>query len=533
MFQVTAVDTAPSLQAMEAQTNLFGLSPVAPETAHRPKLTAAERQRETKVKPIDRAQLRWIHLDVEALIGLDHPARAIWELTKKLDLTKFYEPIVSAQGRAGRAGWDPRLLLSIWLYSYSRGESSARAIAREMAYEPGLMWLAGMGEVNHDKLSSFRRNNKEALDELFTQQLAAMEASGWVDLDQVMHDGTKIKAQAGADSMRRKPTLEQHLERARQVVKELGNPEDEASSVKRRAAKERAARERVEVLEEAVKQMEQLQAHKKEEEKGKVRVSVTEPDARVMKHGDGAIAPSYNVQISTDAKNTVIVGLHLTQCSSDSGSLGDGVDVVEQNMGRPPAQVVADGSYTNQATIIDMAERNQDFVGSLASRSERKAAGLKGNGIDTAFGSEFFKILPESKELECPAGKRLPYARQSKKKKNVYDQYQASTGDCQACAHRAKCSPKGTKGRIVNILVSEPEEITAFRDKMQTEAAKAAYKKRGPVAEFPNAWIKEKFGLRKFRLRGMVKAGTEALWACLTYNTMQWIRLSKQAAAAA
>jgi transposase len=519
---------------MEVQDNLFGLAPVRPEAPiDRPKLTAAERQRETKVKPIDRNQFRLISLDVESLIGLDHPARAIWELTKKLDLTKFYEPIVSAQGMAGRAGWDPRLLLSIWLYSYSRGENSARAISREMAYEPGLMWLSGLGEVNHDKLSSFRRNNKEALDELFTQQLAAMEASGWVDLDQVMHDGTKIKAQAGADSMRRKPTLEQHLERARQVVKELGNPEEEQSSVKRRAAKERAAKERVQVLEEAVQQMEQLQADKKEEEKDKVRVSLTEPEARLMKNGDGAIAPSYNVQLSTDAKNTVIVGLHLTQCSSDSGSLADGVDVVEQNMGRPPEQVVADGGYTNRETIIEMAERNQDFIGSMANQSERKAAGLKGNGIDAAFGSEFFKILPESQELECPAGKRLPYARKSNKNGNVYDQYQASARDCQACEHRTKCCPKSSMGRIVNVLKSEPEAVKGFRDKMKTEAAKAAYKKRGPVAEFPNAWIKEKFGLRKFRLRGIAKAGIEAMWACLTYNTMQWIRLSKQAAEAA
>ena len=67
--------------------------------------------------------------------------------------------------------------------------------------------------------------------------------------------------------------------------------------------------------------------------------------------------------------------------------------------------------------------------------------------------------------------------------------------------------------------------MTAFREKMQTTAAKQAYQNRGPVAEFPNAWIKEKFGIRKFRLRGLAKAGVEALWGCLTYNVMQWIRL--------
>jgi len=38
------------------------------------------------------------------------------------------------------------------------------------------------------------------------------------------------------------------------------------------------------------------------------------------------------------------------------------------------------------------------------------------------------------------------------------------------------------------------------------------------VAETPNLWIKAKFGLRQFSVRGWSKVGMEALWACLTYN---------------
>jgi hypothetical protein len=62
---------------------------------------------------------------------------------------------------------------------------------------------------------------------------------------------------------------------------------------------------------------------------------------------------------------------------------------------------------------------------------------------------------------------------------------------------------------------------------METEEAKAIYRQRGEVAEFPNAWNKEKIGLRKFSLRGKVKAGIELTWACLTYNAMLWIRLCR------
>jgi IS5 family transposase len=62
-------------------------------------------------------------------------------------------------------------------------------------------------------------------------------------------------------------------------------------------------------------------------------------------------------------------------------------------------------------------------------------------------------------------------------------------------------------------------------EKMKTPEAQAIYRERKRVAEFPNLCLKEKFGLRRFRVRGLVKATCEAIWACLTYNIQQWVRL--------
>jgi hypothetical protein len=53
------------------------------------------------------------------------------------------------------------------------------------------------------------------------------------------------------------------------------------------------------------------------------------------------------------------------------------------------------------------------------------------------------------------------------------------------------------------------------------------------VAEFPHAWIKSKFGLAWLRLRGLVKAETELMWAVLTYNLTHYFRLKAQAQAIA
>ena len=60
---------------------------------------------------------------------------------------------------------------------------------------------------------------------------------------------------------------------------------------------------------------------------------------------------------------------------------------------------------------------------------------------------------------------------------------------------------------------------------MKTAEAQEIYKQRAQTAEFPIAWLKEKIGLRRFRVRGLLKAELEALWACITHNLQHWVRL--------
>jgi transposase len=481
-----------------------------------------------KLKSVNRQQTMMATIEVEELIPLDHKARAIWEVVGSRDLSRFYEPLRTTQGCAGRPAWDPHLLVSLWIYAYSEGISSAREIERLMEWERGLQWLGGMATVNCHTLSDFRVEHKKALDELFAGLLVALEKAGLVSLEQVMHDGTKIRAQAGADSFRREKTTRERLAEVRQAVEALGDPRAEAPLKDRKqGARERAVRERAERLEAAVKEIEELQAEQKSEaDKAEVRVSLSEPEARLMKHGDHAIAPSYNAQITTEAENKIIVGAHLSACSSDAQSLMPAIEEVARNLEKKPEQVVVDGGFTNRENIMQCAAQQIDLVGSLADPKERSAAAMKAMGIDPRFAPSKFRILEDGKKLECPAGCQLESWRQSRKRGDLYQQYRARGADCAVCRHQPQCCPKRTKqGRTVSIRLEEQADVAAFRQKMETAEYRAIYRKRGGVAEFPNAWIKEKLGLRKFRVRGLVKAGSELLWACLTYNIMQWVRL--------
>ena len=476
-----------------------------------------------KLIPIDRSQNRWVPMVVEALIPEDHKARGIWELTGRLELGRYSHKIRSAEGSAGRAAWDPRLMISLWLYGYSEGITAARELERAMEYEPGLQWLSGMEVINHHTLGDFRVEHGEELNELFAQLLVVLEQVGLVRLERVMHDGTKVRAQAGGDSFRREKTVREKLVQARELVREdPGGMGDQ----RREAAQKRARREREERLNQALQELEKIRASKhSEEDKQQARVSVSEPEARMMKHGDDAIAPSYNLQVSTDAKAGVIVGADLSQHSEDAHGLEPAVEVVKENLGRQPQQMVADGGFTNRETIEKMEARGIDFIGSLPDPRQRSEAAMKSVGIDPRFAPHFFLFQPESNRMECPAGKPMHYVGQSRKRGHHYRQYRAEGKDCQVCPYQQPCCPRAPwKGRMVSRLEKEHAVVAKFREKIARPEVQAIYRQRGAVAEFPFAWIKEKFGMRKFQLFGIAKARLEAVWACLAHNVMIWIR---------
>ena len=195
-------------------------------------------------------------------------------------------------------------------------------------------------------------------------------------------------------------------------------------------------------------------------------------------------------------------------------------------MGRAPQQAVVDGGYTSKDNIILAEAQKVDLIGSLGDPGQRVANALKSSGIGAGFEPSAFVQIEGTNCLQCPAGRQLAYVRQSQKRHTRYAQYQAPAADCAACAMKSQCCPKSEgKGRTVSVVVKEPEAVIAFRQKMGQEEAKAIYKQRGAVAEFPNAWLKDKINLWKFRLRGLAKVATEALWACFTYNVMVWERL--------
>lgn len=484
-----------------------------------------------RLASIDRRQLVLRTVDVERLIDEEHSARSIWELIGRLDLSLYHAQIEAVEGRAGRDHTDPQLLISLWLYAYSRGISSAREVARQCEFEPGFQWLCALQAISHRTLSGFRSENKAALDDLFVQVLGMLSAEGLITLERVTLDGTKIKANAGGNTFRRREKLQAHLELAREQVRILNAEEEQEESAAKQqaAARRRAARQRASRLEAAVREVERLQEEKKHDRKQFVaRASSTDPDAHVMRNGEGGTVPSYNVQLLTDTTHGLIVNVEATTDAIDYRQLKPALERCQTALGQKPKQVVADGDYTNHASVQAAAECGVDFYGSWQDSWKPvayDACGRSGNFLSSAFTYD-----PKRDCFTCPAGQILTHQARLNRGNGVLTHvYRPRKTVCAKCPLRSKCAPPKARAAWWRSItrIEEPAATTAFKTKMATPEARQIYAQRSQIAEFPHAWIKQRCGLRQFRCRGRLKVAMEATWACLSYNLARWFSMRR------
>ena len=485
---------------------------------------------EWRVKVVNRQQLVMQTLDVEQLVGEDHPARSLWEFVGRQNLRSFYEPIRAVEGGVGRSAWDPQMLICLWVYAYSDGVSSAREIERLCQYQPVYQWLSGLQVVNYHTLSDFRVSHGEALRELFVEVLGVLASEGLITLHRVMHDGTKIKANASRSSFRRQDRLQRHLQQAREQIEHLEAKSGQPVDRRMQQAQKRAAEDRRRRLEQAVQELEKVREKKSGKEKDQARVSSSDPEARIMRHADGGFSPSYNLQLSTDAASKMIVGVGISQNSSDFEELEAAMQEVKSNTGQLPGQLVVDGGYVSGDNIVQMSREEIEMIAPLPD-NEARTAGLGKRRQDPKYAAEQFTYQPANNTYRCPEGQTLVYISQEISHGQTQFLYRAPMESCQGCAAKANCcAANQAMGRSITRREPLPE-VRQFYQRMATPQAQAIYKQRSEVAEYPNLWLKEKFQLRRFRVRGATKVKIEALWASLAFNFCQWVRLTIPASA--
>jgi transposase len=423
----------------------------------------------------DRFQTRWDFIDLEALLPNDHRARVVMSFVESLDLSALYGRIKSREGEPGRPPPDPAVLLALWLYATIEGIGSARQLERLTQSDLAYRWIAGGVPLNYHGLSDFRVEHVEVLDRLLTESVTALIAEGVVSLAEIALDGTKVRANASRESFKTGTKLgrvgaavEQRLAALKAEI--ANNPE--ASSRRKRAAQERAAREVKERAERARVALDKVRAereqrakrHSKDEaKKSEPKASLSDPEARNMRFADGAISPAYNAQIAVTPREGIIVSVEMTDRRNDAGLAAPMIDELVRRYGHAPETLLVDTYYTTSEDIAALAEH---------------AAGPV----------KVFTPVPTERDDVTP----------------------------RTLANRLRKRAR------------EPESVKEWRSRMATQDGQEVYRLR-KLIERINANLKN-HGFGFLPVRGLIKAKAVALWHALANNLMAAYRLRTKTA---
>jgi Transposase DDE domain len=206
------------------------------------------------------------------------------------------------------------------------------------------------------------------LDRLLTESVTALIAEGVVSLSEIAVDGTKVRAHASGDSFKTASGLvrvEAAVKERLAALKAEIERDPEASSRRQRAARERAAREVSERAQRARSALDKVRAEKEKRAKrhpkdeanknSEPKVSLSDPEARIMRFADGAVRPAYNAQIAATPNEGIIVSVAMTDRRNDAGLAVPMVEDIVQRYGRTPQKLLTDTNYATSKDIAALA----------------------------------------------------------------------------------------------------------------------------------------------------------------------------------
>jgi transposase len=461
-----------------------------------------------------RGQAALFPVVLDDLVPEDHAVRVIDAFVAGLDLGRLgfgkTQPLAT-----GRPPYDPADLLRLYLYGYLNQVRSSRRLERECARNVEVMWLLNRLVPDHKTISEFRRVNAapfKAVCRSFVRFCAEADLIGgqWVAID-----GSKFQAAASKRAVVTAARLDEQLkalDRQVQGYLESLDSADEAES-DAQGPKRNTVREALSRLEERRADVATTRAILKELDESQHVVG--EPEAKLMKTGQGPSTVAYNVQTAVDAKNKLVVSHEVTNEANDSRSLLALATAAKEALKAETLNVVADAGYSNgqQAKACEEA-------GITPYVPTQRATNNQGDG--TYFDRVEFAYDERSDSYRCPAGELLRRKTVSNEARLVF----YTTASCGGCALKSKCT--GTKQRWVS---RHFEEETLERMRRRVERYPEAMALRRETAEHPFANLKHRIlGNGRFLLRGINGAGAEMALAVLAYNFRRALNLLGAAA---
>jgi transposase len=457
------------------------------------------------IKGSDRSQGVLLPQTVDDYVTENNAVRAIAAFLERLDFVKL--GFVRAEAAAtGRPGYDPRLLMGLYLWGHLNGMCSSRKLARECQRNLEVIWLCMKLQPDFKTIADFRIANGLGIKGVVVEFRRWCMAAGLYGKEIVAVDGSKFKAVNSKQRNYTREKLKQVLARERAKISEYLEAMDAADAAE--AEEGDKAELTAEQLKEKIAGLDRYLAEHEQlaqelEKSGDNQVSLTDPDAKLMKTARGSEV-SYNVQTVVDSKLKLLVTYEVTNEGNDLGQLAVMGQAAQQALEVEELTVLADGGYYEGRALKECED-----AGLITYLPPPQSGAAKHRGV---FANKRFRYDAERDLYLCPQGEELELRRINEKNGKQYKIYK--TKACNGCPLRAQCTTSKYGRKILRWVAQEVLERLHARNRGRPELLKL----RKTLAEHPFGTIKGAMNQGSFLLKGLNKVTIEFGLTMLGYN---------------
>jgi transposase len=470
-----------------------------------------------------------------------------------LDLSVFEGRFCNDE--TGAPAYDPRIMLKIILYAYSKGIIHSREIAQCCEENVMFMALSADTQPHFTTIAHFISTMQQEIAPLFRDILLYCSEEGLIGREMFAIDGCKLSSNCAKewsgtqeDFEKRKKKLEYQVRFLLRKHKECDDCRDQGNEMVR---KERRA---IRHLRSKIRKIDRWmnKNNDKPGANGRVKKSnITDNESAKMPSSHGVVQ-GYNAAAAVDDKHQVIVHAEAFSDGTDQALLKPMIEGIRKNFKElgekdvyKKAKVTADSGFHTEKNMQMLEEEGID--GYVADNQFRKrdpkfvTAERHKKSIDRNhtplrgkryFTPADFKLNESDGTLTCPAGNKL-YVQN----RNFMDTrglkgiaYAGWKTKCRVCKIRKKCmrSPKSQHRQVVIFEESGKGPKGAFTKKMiekfDSAVGRFIYSRRMGTVEPVFANIRSTLGLDRFTLRGRLKVGVQWKLYSMVHNILKIYR---------
>ena len=457
-------------------------------------------------------------------------------IDNELDISFFDQRYKNDE--TGAPAYDPRILLKVILFAYSRGITSSRKIAQCCEENITFMALSANTRPHFTTIADFISNLDERALALFKEIILVCDEMGLIGKDMFALDGCKLPSNASKewsgtkkDFKKKCIKLERAIERIVKRHRDVDHKEDKTDIID-------IENQYIETLKKQINKIKDW-TDDNDDKPGSggrpVKSNITDNDSAKMMTSNGVIQ-GYNGVAMVDDKHQVVVAAQAFGKGPEQSVLKPMIENTRQNL-EPDVfkttKLTADSGFHSKKNIDMLLKQGVDSY--VADRHFRKRDPRFDNSgryklhipksVKGPYTTKDFIFDPDLKYCICPANKRL-YRNGSytDKKGFTSTRFKAPKSACLNCSKREHClrHPDKTTVRQVAFYHERRKAPTTAADKMKQKidspVGKRIYSKRIGAVEPVFANIRHALGLNRFGLRGKIKVNCQWLLFCAVHN---------------